>query len=84
MIFVVYSFCTVTVTGAIMRTVTVVPAVSVAGLRSLVIAAAVPPAAPTPAPMAAPLPPPRMAPRIAPPMAAPPTFAALSPLGDAP
>src|SRR5688572_15201440 len=67
-----------------MRTVTVVPAVSVAGLRSLVIAAAVPAPAPTAPPIAAPLPPPRMAPRIAPPIAAPPTFAALSPPGDSP
>src|SRR5688500_20341232 len=67
-----------------MRTVTVVPAASVAGLRSLVIAAAVPAPAPTAPPIAAPLPPPRIAPRIAPPIAAPPTFAALSPPGDAP
>ena len=62
-------FSTSTDTGAASRTVTIVPAGSVAALRSPAITTAVPPAAPVVAPTMAPFFPPMSAPRIAPPTA---------------
>src|SRR5580765_1199493 len=79
-----YCSSTVTVAGLTNRTVTGVPAGSVAGLRPPATTAAVPAPAPADAPIAAPFAPPKMPPRIAPPIAPPPIFAALSPVGLSP